>query len=187
MFRLVYQRGKWEPTNEEPYDMDEEYLSKAFFKFINRYIVVPTFKRGFGKLISNPLTGRIMVLETIGRKTGKIRYTPVSYALMDESIYCYQGRHLKGKWYLNILANPQVELLLPSSHMIGHAEEVSDPKEAARAIRQILRGSGLGGLIYGFNPFTVTDDVLQKKTEGIPVIRIKPVYPYNNSQTKIAN
>jgi deazaflavin-dependent oxidoreductase (nitroreductase family) len=163
--------------------MDEKYLSRAFFKFVNRYIVVPAFRRGFGSLLSNPLTGRVMVLETIGRKTGKTRYTPVNYALMGESIYCYQGRHLKGKWYLNILANPQVELLLPSRHMIGHAEEVSDPKEAARAIRQILRGSGLGGLIYGFDPFTVTDDVLQKKTGGIPVIRIRPVYPYYNPQT----
>jgi deazaflavin-dependent oxidoreductase (nitroreductase family) len=155
--------------------MDGKYLSRTFFKFLNRYIVVPAFKRGLGKLISNPLTGRVMVLETIGRKTGKIRYTPVNYAPIDETIYCYQGRHLKGKWYLNILANPQVELLLPSHHLIGHAEEVSDPKEAAGAIRQILRGSGLGGFIYGFNPFTVTDNVLQKKTEGIPVIRIKPM------------
>ena len=187
MLRLVYQRGKGKPTNEEPYDMDEKYLSRAFFKFLNRYIVVPAFRRAFGKLISNPLTGRIMVLETIGRKTGKIRYTPVSYALMDESIYCYQGRHMKGKWYLNILANPKVELLLPGRHLIGYAEEVSDPKEAARAIRQILRGSGLGGFIYGFNPFAVTDDVLQKKTEGIPVIRIKPIHRCNNPQTQIAN
>jgi len=159
--------------------MDEKYLSRTFFKFLNRYIVVPAFKRGFGKFISNPLTGRIMVLETIGRKTGKIRYTPVSYALIDESIYCYQGRHLKGKWYLNILANPEVELLLPSRLLIGYAEEVSDPKEASQAIRQILKGSGLGGFIYGFNPFTVTDNVLQKKTKGIPVIRIKPKHRCN--------
>jgi deazaflavin-dependent oxidoreductase (nitroreductase family) len=164
-----------------------KYLSRTFFKFLNRYIVVPAFKKGLGKLMSNPLTGRVMVLETIGRKTGKIRYTPVNYAPIDEIIYCYQGRHLKGKWYLNILANPRVELLLPSCHQIGHAEEVSDPKEAVQAIRQILRGSGLGGLIYGFNPFTVTDDVLKKKTEGIPVVRIKPIYPCNNPQTQIAN
>ena len=155
--------------------MDGKYLSRAFFKALNQCVVVPAFKRGFGKLISNPLTGRIMVLKTIGRKTGKIRYTPVSYARIDESIYCYQGRHLKGKWYLNILANPQVELLLPSCLLVGYAEEVSDPNEAAFAIRQILRGSGLGGFIYGFNPFTATDYVLQKKISGIPVIRIKAI------------
>jgi deazaflavin-dependent oxidoreductase (nitroreductase family) len=155
--------------------MKKKSLQRAFFRILNQYIVVPAFKRGFGKLISNPLTGRIMVLKTIGRKTGKTRHTPVSYALVNESIYCYQGRHLKGKWYLNILANPQVELLLPDRLLIGYAEEVRDLKEAALAIRQILKGSGLGGFIYGFNPFTATDNVLQKKIGGIPVIRIKVV------------
>lgn len=118
-----------------------------------------------------------MVLKTIGRKTGKVRYTPVSYALIDENIYCYQGRHLKGKWYLNILANPQVEVFLPDRLLIGYAQEVRDPKEAALAIRQILKGSGLGSFLYGFNPFTATDDVLSKKIQGIPVIRIKPLHP----------
>ena len=118
-----------------------------------------------------------MVLKTIGRKTGKVRYTPVSYALIDENIYCYQGRHLKGKWYLNILANPQVEVFLPDRLLTGYAQEVRDPKEAALAIRQILKGSGLGSFLYGFNPFTATDDVLSKKIQGIPVIRIKPLHP----------
>jgi deazaflavin-dependent oxidoreductase (nitroreductase family) len=157
--------------------MGGKHFFRAFFRILNRYIIVPAFKRGLGKLVSNPLTCRIMVLKTIGRKTGKVRYTPVSYALIDERIYCYQGKHLKGKWYLNILANPQVEVFLPGRLLIGYAEEVSDQKEVILAIRQILKGSGLGGFLYGFNPFTATDDVLQKKTQGIPVIRIEPSYP----------
>jgi deazaflavin-dependent oxidoreductase (nitroreductase family) len=150
-------------------------IDRAFFRLLNQYIIVPAFKRGLGKLISNPLTGSIMVIKMTGRKTGKIRYVPVSYAIIDTNIYCYQGRHLKGMWYLNILANPQVEVFLPSRILIGHAEEVKDAKEASYAIRQILKGSGLGGFIYGFNPFTATNKVLQEKVEGIPVIRIKPL------------
>jgi deazaflavin-dependent oxidoreductase (nitroreductase family) len=149
-------------------------LERAAFRILNRYIVVPGFKRGLGRLISNPLTGRIMVLKLTGRRTGKIRYTPVNYAVIDENLYCYRGRHLKGEWYLNILANPQVEVILPSRTTKGFAEEVKYAKEAAYAILQILRGSGLGAFVYGFNPFTVTDDVLLKKTAGIPVVRIKP-------------
>jgi deazaflavin-dependent oxidoreductase (nitroreductase family) len=153
--------------------MHTKSIQRTFFRILNRYFVVPAFKRGLGKFVSNPVTGRIMVLKTIGRKTGKIRYTPVNYALIDGSIYCYQGRHLKGKWYLNTLANPRVEMLLPGRLLVGIAEEVRDPKEAAIAILQILKSSGLGGFIYGFNPFTIDDSELETKTRGIPVFRIK--------------
>lgn len=114
-----------------------------------------------------------MVIKTRGRKTGKVRCTPVYHAQIDEKIYCYQGKHMKGQWYLNVLANPDVEVLLPGGSLKGLAEEVDDPKEAATAIRQILKGSGIWAFLYGFNPFTVEDSVLEKKVQGIPVIRIK--------------
>ncbi|HQF15726.1 MAG TPA: nitroreductase/quinone reductase family protein [Methanotrichaceae archaeon] len=132
---------------------------------------------GFGWLISNPVTGRILVLKNTGRKTGLARYTPVNYAIIDEGIYCYQGRHLKGAWYLNILANPLVDVIMPGSRLTGYAESVTDPDEAAFAIRQILKGAGLAGLIYGFNPSTVSEDVLRRSTEGIPVVKIKSALP----------
>lgn len=102
-----------------------------------------------------------------------MRYTPVYHALIGKNIYCYQGKHLKGQWYLNVLADPNVEVLLPSGTLKGLAEEVNDPKEAAIAIRQILKHSGVWAFLYGFNPFTVTDSVLEEKVQGIPVIRIK--------------
>lgn len=153
--------------------MNAKSMQRAAFRIINRYIVVPAFKRGFGRFISNPVLGQIMVLKTTGRKTGKIRYTPVNYAVVDASICCYQGRHLKGAWYLNILANPQMEVILPSAHLAGYAVFVSDPQEAAHIIRQILKNAGLGGYVYGFNPSTVSEEELKKKTRGIPVIRIK--------------
>jgi deazaflavin-dependent oxidoreductase (nitroreductase family) len=149
-------------------------LEKAAFRILNRYIVVPGFKRGLGRLISNPIVGRIMVLKLVGRRTGKIRYTPVNYAVISGNLYCYQGRHLKGEWYLNVLANPQVEAILPGRTLKGFAEQVKDEKEASNAILQILRGSGLGAFIYGFNPFTVAEDVLREKTAGISVIKIRP-------------
>jgi len=155
--------------------MNKMSINRVFFRVLNRYIVVPAFKIGLGRLLSNPLTGRIMVLKTTGRKTGKMRYTPVSYALIDDNIYCYQGRQLKGQWYLNVLANPQVEVILPGRILMGYATEVKNAKEAGEAVRQILKNGGIGSFIYGFNPFTATDDVLSKKTEGLPVIRIEPL------------
>ena len=148
-------------------------IQRALFRLFNRYIVVPAFQRNLGKYISNPIIGNIMVIRTRGRKTGKTRYTPVYHALIGENIYCYQGKHLKGQWYLNVMADPKVEVLLPSGTLTGIAEEVSDPDEAAYAIRQILMGSGVWAFLYGFNPFTIEDEVLKKKVQQIPVIRIK--------------
>ena len=130
-------------------------IQRALFRIFNSYIIVPAFQRNLGKYISNPIIGNIMVIKT------------------SESIYCYQGKHLKGQWYLNVLANPDVEVLLPSGTLKGIAEEVSDPKEAAYAIRQILKSSGVWAFLYGFNPFTIEDAVLEKKVQKMPVIRIK--------------
>lgn len=146
---------------------------RTLFRIFNHYIVVPAFQMGLGKLISNPITGRIMVLTTRGRKTGRVRSTPVYYAIIDDEIYCYQGRHLKGQWYLNVLANPDVEVLLPSRRLTGVAEEVTDHEKAASAIRQILKNSGVWAFVYGFNPFTIEDSELEDKVRGIPVIRIR--------------
>jgi deazaflavin-dependent oxidoreductase (nitroreductase family) len=113
-----------------------------------------------------------MVLGIKGRRTGKMRYTPVSYARTGEDIYCYQGREMKGQWYLNLLASPRVEVLLPEGRFFGIGKEVSDSQEKLRAIRQLLMASGLNRSMYGFNPKTATDETVQEKTRDMPVIRI---------------
>lgn len=113
-----------------------------------------------------------MVLGIRGRKTGKMRYAPVSYARMGENVYCYQGRETKGQWYLNILASPRVEVLLPEGRFSGICEEVYDSQEKLKAIREILLNSGLNRSMYGFEPKTATDETVLEKTKDMPVIRI---------------
>ncbi len=157
------------PINEV---MNGKNLSRALFRYLNRLVVVPAFKVGLGRLFSNPLIGQVMVLKFRGRRTGKIYYTPVSYAVIDGKIYCYQGKRLKGQWYLSLMANPEVEILLTDGHLSGSAEEVTDSREREEAMRQILKSSGLGSFIYGFNPFATSDRLIQEKTRDIPVMRI---------------
>jgi deazaflavin-dependent oxidoreductase (nitroreductase family) len=153
--------------------MDKRSVLRTFFRFVNRFIVVPAFRRGWGRIISNSLTGDIMVHGITGRRTGKIRYTPVSYARIGPNIYCYQGKETKGQWYLNLLANPEVEVLLPGGRFSGHGEEVHDAAEKLQAIRQILHCSGLNRSMYGFDPEAATDEVVTEKTGDIPVIRVR--------------
>jgi len=152
--------------------MNKRSVLRAFFRLVNQFIVVPAFQSGLGRIIPNSLTGDIMVLGIAGRKTGMTRYTPVSYARIGPKIYCYQGKEMKGQWYLNLLANPEVEVLLPSGIFSGHGEEVSDTAEKLQAMRQILKGSGLNSSLYGFNPATATDEVVLEKTKDISVVCI---------------
>jgi hypothetical protein len=153
--------------------MDKRSILRLFFRFVNRFVVVPAFQMGLGRVISNPLTGQIMVLGIAGRKTGKIRYTPASYARIGESVYCYQGRETKGRWYLNLLANPRVEVLLPAGRFSGRGEEVFDTAEKLQAMRLLLKGSGLSRSMYGFDPETAADEVVMQKTGDMHVMRIK--------------
>lgn len=154
--------------------MNKKGFLRAFFRVANRFIVVPAFQNGFGKFITR-FIGDVMVLGIIGRKTKKIRYTPVSYARLDESIYCYQGKETKGQWYLNIIADPNITVILPDRIFSGRGEEVRDDAERLQAMRALLKGSGLYSAMYGFDPNSAPDDVVIEMTKGIHVIRIQEI------------
>jgi len=151
--------------------MNKREILRAFFRVVNRFIIVPAYQKGLGRFISR-FIGDVMVLGVVGRKTKKIRYTPVSYARLGDRIYCYQGKEAKGQWYLNILANPDVTVIMPDRTFSGRGEEVSDAAERLKAMRSLLKGSGIFGAMYGFDPHSAPDDVVLEKTKDIHVIRI---------------
>jgi len=152
--------------------MSRKDLMRAVFRILNRLIVVPAFKAGLGWIISNPIAGNIMVLGITGRKTGRMRYTPVSYARRGKMIYCYRGREMQGQWYLNLLANPRVEVILPDGRFSGLGEEVIDSKERVDAMRLLMQASGLSSSLNGFDPSKASDEVVAEMIQGIAVIRI---------------
>jgi len=80
---------------------------------------------------------------------------------------------MKGQWYLNLLANPKIEVLLPEGRFSGKGEEIHNGAEKLKAIRQILLASGLNRSMYGFDPETAADEEVREKTRGMPVIRIR--------------
>lgn len=155
-------------------DMSRKGVLRAVFRILNSLIVVPAFEMGLGRIISNPIAGSIMVLGILGRKTGRMRYTPVSYVWLEGKIYCYRGREMQGQWYLNLLANPRVEIILPDGRLSGIGEEVTDGKERVEAMRLLMRGSGLSSSLYGFDPSRASDEAVAEKIRGISVIRITP-------------
>lgn len=137
--------------------------------------MVPLFRLGLGHFVGNPITGYIMVVKTIGRKTGKKRYTPVNYAIMDGNIYCMAGFGKGSHWFCNLQSQPNIEIIIPSGPLAGVAEDATNSEEAISILRQLLKNSGFAGFFAGFNPYTISDTDLRKKTRDYPLVRIRPI------------
>lgn len=155
--------------------MIESPFLRRFLWFVNKFFMVPLFRLGLGAWVGNPLTGYIMVLKSIGRKTGQVRYTPVNYAILNGNVYVSAGFGKIADWFRNLQSNPHVELLLPGGAVAGIAEEVSDLAESTGALRQVLKNSGFVGLAMGLNPSAMPDDLMREKLKGCPVVRIRPM------------
>ena len=150
-------------------------ILRRFFWFVNKFFMVPVFRIGLGFFMGNPLSGYIMVLKVVGRKSGKIRFAPVNYAIQNGCVYCISGGRQSSDWYRNLIANPQVELILPSGTIYGLVTEVTDAAERLLVTRKVLQNAGFAGFFEGYNPFTITDLDLVSKSADLPVLRIQPV------------
>ena len=148
---------------------------RRIFRLVNRFFMVPVFRLGLGPLFGNPLTGYIMVLKAIGRKTGKVRCAPVNYTIHQGHVYCISGGGRTSDWYRNLMADPDVEILLPAGPIYVHVVEVDDRTERLVALRQVLKNAGFAGFFEGYNPYTIQDAELAEKTSELPVLRFQPI------------
>ncbi|MBT7189187.1 MAG: nitroreductase family deazaflavin-dependent oxidoreductase [Anaerolineae bacterium] len=149
-------------------------ILRLIFRLLNKFFMIPVFKLGLGPFMGNPISGYIMVLKTIGHKSGLTRYAPVNYAILDGNIYCLSGFGKLAHWYKNLAANPNIEMILPSATLLGKAATVMDADEWLRATRQILKNGGFAGFLAGYNAWTITDEELREKGKDMVVIRISP-------------
>lgn len=154
---------------------DYDGLRRAF-RWLNRGFMVPVLRAGFGPPLVSPLGGYILVLTTLGRKTGKPRHTPVNYALLDGDMYCLAGFGQVADWNRNLTAIPEVVVQLPAGRIWGRGETVHDPALRLRVARQVLRNAGPAGFFFGFSPFTTSDEALERGIAGAPVVRIRPLH-----------
>jgi deazaflavin-dependent oxidoreductase (nitroreductase family) len=150
-------------------------LMRRIFWFLNKFFMVPMFRLGFGAIFVNPITGYIMVLKAVGRKSGKVRYAPVNYAIYKGDIYCVSGGRQTSDWYKNLLATPEIEVILPGGALYVRAEETLDVETRRVVIRQIFKNAGFAGFFEGYNPFTITDDELMQKSADLPLLRLHPL------------
>ena len=150
-------------------------LMRRVFWFLNKFFMVPIFQLGFGPFFGNPLSGYIMVMKVVGRNTGKLRLTPVTYAIYKGDVYCISAGRTTSDWFRNLLANPRVDLIMPAGNIHARMEEISDPVQKLVITRQILKNAGFAGFFEGYNPFTISDAELTQKIEDLPLLRFHPL------------
>lgn len=73
----------------------------------------------------------VLLLTTIGRKSGLSRVTPLQYEEDQGLFYIGSARGVYADWYLNIQACPEVEVQVKERRFRAVAEPVSDPQRVA--------------------------------------------------------
>jgi len=127
-----------------------------------------------------PVIGRIiLLLTTVGRKTGQQRVTPLQYEEIDGKYYLGAARGLQADWVRNIQCNPQVDVRVKSLRFRGQAEVVTEPARIADFIEvRLQRHPLMVGMImkkaHGLSNHPSREQ-LEKLAEKEALVIIKPI------------
>ena len=118
-----------------------------------------------GKLFGRMGKSPILLLNTVGRKSGKKRTSPLLYAMDGEDfviIASKGGASAHPAWYLNLRANPEATVEIGDREVQVEAE-VADPEDKTRLWQKMVE-------MYP------AYDTYQEKTEReIPLLVLRPV------------
>ena len=120
----------------------------------------------------------VLLLTTIGRKTGLERVTPLQYEQIDDAYFVASARGPMADWYQNILSNPIVEVQVKSHRFQAVAEPTTDPSRIADFLQvrlkrypamvgNMLRSEGL--------PKNPTREQLEQFAEKSAMVVIRPM------------
>jgi deazaflavin-dependent oxidoreductase (nitroreductase family) len=119
------------------------------------------------------LSGSVMLLTHVGRKSGRRYQQPLNYAIAGGDIYCVAGFGDRSDWCRNLRAHPAVEVWLPGGRWAGVAEEIGDSPDWTQRVRGVLIGSGLAARLFGLNPHTMSDEDIVRACQGYRLFRIR--------------
>ena len=149
--------------------------SLTAFRYANRCAMVPFHRAGLAAWLGNPLTGWQLLLTTTGRRSGLRRPTPLGYLVADGAAWVLAGYGPSTLWYRNLVANPEVEVLLPARPpFAARATDTLDPAVRARIIPQLVRSMALPGTAIGDLPWRAPDQRILELTAWVPLVRLAP-------------
>lgn len=111
---------------------------------LQKYLLNPPIRLLFALGLAPP---GYALLETIGRKTGKPRYTPVGDGRVGKQFWIVAEHGMKAGYVRNIAQNPRVRLKLRNGMRTrwytgtAHVLPDDDPRERQRWLASQVRGS----------------------------------------------
>ena len=81
----------------------------------------------------------VLLLTTIGRKSGQPRMTPLQYEEHEGVAYVASARGQEADWFRNILADPNVRVHMKDREFDAVAEPITDPIRVADFLELRLR------------------------------------------------
>lgn len=132
---------------------------------LQKYLVNPPIKTLFAAGIVPP---GYALLETIGRKTGKARRTPVGDGRLGEQFWIVAEHGMKSGYVRNVESNPRVRVKVRKGLWArwysgsAHLMPEDDPRERQRWLSRQVRGSAANALavrLFGTQLLTVRIDL----------------------------
>jgi deazaflavin-dependent oxidoreductase (nitroreductase family) len=123
------------------------------------------YRASGGKLFGRVGKSPILLLNTVGRKSGKKRTSPLLYVMDGEDfviIASKGGAPTHPDWYLSLRANPEAAVEIGDREVRVRAEE-ADPEEKTRLWRKMVE------------MYPTYDDYQKKTQREIPLLVLHPV------------
>jgi deazaflavin-dependent oxidoreductase (nitroreductase family) len=127
--------------------------------------IIEEFRANAGK-VNGPFTGRtLLLLHTVGAKSGQERINPVAYVTDGDRLVIIAskgGAPTHPAWYYNLLAHPLVTVEVGTEQFQAQAAVASEP-ERTRLYNKMVE------MMPGFAEYQ------SKTTRVIPVITLTPI------------
>jgi len=121
--------------------------------------------------------GRLMVIEHVGRRSGRPYLTPVNFTPSDGHIYCLAAFGERTDWYRNLLSQTQTAVWLPDGRWTANAADVPDDPRRLELTRRVLIDSGFAAPLFGLHPRRMSDAELLAATGDYRLVRFTPDRP----------
>lgn len=115
-------------------------------------LIVALYRSGILPLFGWSRT--VMLLTTKGRKSGKLRHTPIGYFRIGGAIYLFSAWGKASSWYKNMLASPQdIWIQIGLHRWPVHVQVVEEPREIQQVLLQLVQESPAGArTLFGWDP-----------------------------------
>jgi deazaflavin-dependent oxidoreductase (nitroreductase family) len=127
--------------------------------------VIEEFRTNGGKVGGQFEGGTLLILHTIGAKSGQVRESPVAYFAQDDGsmviVASKAGLPTNPAWFHNLKANPRFEVEVGTATVPVVAEEITGAERVSKWTEIVAKAPGFG-------------EYQKQTTRIIPLVRLTP-------------